>query len=227
MRVLRFLQGLFRRLRAVYWGPNVDSIRRLERAGRFSVGPHTYGRPMVHAYMLSQNSLRIGAYCSIADGVTVMLGGEHAADRVSTYPFKIAWQLPGAGEDGMPVPTGDTVVGSDVWLAMDVWIRSGVQVGDGAILAAGAVVVKDVPPFAVVGGNPAKVIRYRHTEEQREALLAIRWWDWIDSEVLLAADLLAADDTDAFIEYARARIAELGPEKIYRSAASADQNERR
>jgi hypothetical protein len=80
-----------------------------------------------------------------------------------------------------------------------------VHIGDGAVIAAGAVVTKDVPPYAIVAGNPAKVIRYRHTEEQRAALLEIKWWDWTDEEVREAVPLLAGSDIDAFIEYARAR----------------------
>ena len=78
-------------------------------------------------------------------------------------------------------------------------------IGDGAIVATGAVVTKDVPPYAIVGGVPAKVIRYRHTEEQREALLEIRWWDWPREEIVKAVPLLVSPDIDAFIQYARDR----------------------
>ena len=124
-------------------------------------------------------------------------------DRVTTFPLRMRLKLPGAGEDGIPVPTGDTVIGSDVWLTMRTFVRSGVTIGDGAIVASGAVVINDVPPYAIVGGNPAKVIRYRFTPEQIEALLEIRWWDWPDSLVVEATPLLSGTDVDAFIAWAR------------------------
>lgn len=216
MRLLRFLRGLYHRLRAVYWGPDVDSIRQLEREGRLDIGPHTYGRPTVRTHMMSHSRLIIGDYSSLHDTAIIMLGGEHAVDRVSTWPVRILMGLPGAGEDGVPRPTEDTVIGSDVWLTTNTFVRTGVRIGDGAVIAAGAVVVSDVPPFAIVGGNPAKVIRYRFDEAQREALLDLRWWDWRDEEVRLAADLIAGDDVDAFIKYAYARRDEVGDAALYR-----------
>jgi carbonic anhydrase/acetyltransferase-like protein (isoleucine patch superfamily) len=100
------------------------------------------------------------------------------------------------------VPTGDTIVGSDVWTCEECVILSGVTIGDGAIVGAGAVVTKDVPPYAIVGGNPARLIRYRFDERQREALLAIRWWDWPEAEVRAALPALTGGDIDDLIAYA-------------------------
>jgi chloramphenicol O-acetyltransferase type B len=134
---------------------------------------------------------------------TYLLGGQHPTDHVTTYPLRIHLEMEGAGSDGNPALRGDIHVGSDVWTGYGCWILSGVTIGDGAVVATGAVVTKDVPPFAIVGGVPAKVIRYRHTEEQREALLDIRWWDWPLQEIRAAVPLLAATDIDAFIDYAR------------------------
>jgi acetyltransferase-like isoleucine patch superfamily enzyme len=184
-------------------GRDLVVMRKLQRAGRLTMGAGTYGVPEVFTHMLDTTSLHIGNYSSI--GCTFMLGGGHPPDRVTTYPHRIWMGMEGAGEDGFPAPSADTVVGSDVYAGWRSVLLSGVTVGDGAILAAGCLVTKDVPPFAIVGGNPAKLIRYRFTEEQREALLDIRWWDWPEDEVRAAVPLLAGEDIDAFISYARTR----------------------
>jgi acetyltransferase-like isoleucine patch superfamily enzyme len=184
-------------------GKDVAVLRRLQREGRVTFGTATYGLPAISTFTHDRTCLHVGNYSSI--GSNIMLGGQHPSDRITTYPHRIWMGMEGAGEDGFPVPTGDTIVGSDAWLCFDAVILSGVTIGDGAIVAAGAVVTKDVPPYAIVGGNPAKLIRYRFTEEQREALLDIRWWDWPEDEVRAAVPLLAGDDIDAFIAYARTR----------------------
>jgi acetyltransferase-like isoleucine patch superfamily enzyme len=173
------------------------------KAGRMTVGRHSYGIPVIKTYTHDTTKLTIGAYSAVSETSIVMLGGEHAVDRVTTFPLRITLKLPGAGEDGIPVKTGDTVIGNDVWVTQRTFVRSGVTIGDGAIVAAGAVVIKDVPPFAIVGGNPAKVLRYRFTPEQIEALLEIRWWDWPDELVVEATPLLSDTDIDAFIAWAR------------------------
>ena len=155
-----------------------------------------------------QTRLIIGNYSSI--GGNYLLGGQHAIKHVTSFPFRINWRLPGAGEDGNPAVRGDIVIGSDVWVTFGSYILSGVTIGDGAVVATGAVVAKDVPPYAIVGGNPAKVIKYRFTEEQIAALLEIKWWDWPEEEVREAVPYLAHEDVDRFIEYARAKQAGRG-----------------
>jgi acetyltransferase-like isoleucine patch superfamily enzyme len=176
-------------------------MRRLQRIGRVSVGPGTYGLPRVWSDVNGHECLIAGNYCSLNG--TFILGGGHAVDRLTTYPHRINMRLPGAGSDGFPTPTGDTIVGSDVWTGFGSLILSGVTIGDGAIVAGGAVVTKDVPAYAIVGGNPAKVLRYRFDEAQREALLELRWWDWPEEKVREAVPLLAADDIDALIAFGR------------------------
>jgi acetyltransferase-like isoleucine patch superfamily enzyme len=200
---LRWLRFTLFRARDAIIEPNFAQHRRLLKAGRMTIGPHTYGIPIIKTFDHDETKLIIGSYSSLSETAMVMLGGEHAHDRVTTYPLRINWRMEGAGQDGIPVPTGDTVIGSDVWLTMRTFVRSGITIGDGAIIASGAIVTKDVPPYAIVGGNPAKVIRYRHTEEQIKELLDIKWWNWPDELVRDAVPLLSSTDIDGFIAWAR------------------------
>ncbi|WP_264768975.1 DapH/DapD/GlmU-related protein, partial [Klebsiella pneumoniae] len=96
---------------------------------------------------------------------------------------------------------GDVVIGSDCWICTNALILSGVTIGHGAVVAAGAVVTRDVPPFAIVGGNPARQIRWRFEEDIREALLASAWWDWPVDEVKQVARTLCSTDMTAFLRY--------------------------
>lgn len=141
-----------------------------------------YERCVLYHYPFIGDRLVIGRFCALAEGVKfVMNGATHAMGGFSTYPFNIfghGWE---AGFD----PTswerenrGDTVVGNDVWIGMDAVIMPGVTIGDGAIVGSGSVVTKDVPPYAIVGGNPAGVVRRRFDDATVERLLAIGWWNW-------------------------------------------------
>ncbi len=137
-------------------------------------------RNVLYAY--GPERLVIGKYCAIASGTTfLMAGAEHPTMGVSTYPFTMF-----GGEwaertldlvTGMP-SKGDTVVGNDVWFGYRATMMPGVRIGDGAIVAAGAVVTADVPPYTIVGGNPARPIRSRFDDSDVELLLRAAWWDW-------------------------------------------------
>lgn len=192
-------------------GPEKVVFQRLRREGRVTVGHGTYGYPTVRTFVLDDANLIIGKYSSLAHGATFLLGGEHPVDRVTTYPCRIMMGLEGAGHDGFPRPTQNTVVGSDAWVGANALILSGRRIGDGAVVAAGAVVTRDVPPYAIVGGNPARVIRYRHTEEQCAALLQIRWWDWSPDRIREAVPLLAGQDIEAFLNYAKTAAVQVVP----------------
>ena len=126
------------------------------------------------------DKLIIGKFCMIASDVTfIMNGGNHLSDAISTFPFAIFGEDWSNAMEGKEYPTkGDTIVGNDVWIGYGTTIMPGVAIGDGAIIATKSVVTKDVEPYAIVGGNPAKEIRKRFSEEKIKELLEIQWWDW-------------------------------------------------
>jgi acetyltransferase-like isoleucine patch superfamily enzyme len=147
----------------------------------------------------------VGNYTSIAAEATFLVGGEHHPEWVSTFPFRIAYGLPGKCEDGQPGSRGPIRLGHDVWLGRGVTILSGVTIGDGAVVGARSLVVKDVDPYTVVGGVPARTIRKRFADHHVEALLAIRWWDWPEEEILGITDILCSQDIEALLTYAEQR----------------------
>lgn len=179
------------------------SERLRQRYPHHTFGTGTYGSPEVIEYD-ADTHLSVGAYTSIASGVKVMLGGSHRMDWVTSFPFPMMLDELKDVED-CNVSNGDVVIGSDCWLCRDAMILSGVTVGHGAVVAAGAVVCKDVPPYAVVGGNPAKFIKWRFDEQTRERLLASAWWDWPEAEVKAVARTLCSNDIEGLLDYAQAR----------------------
>lgn len=163
----------------------------------FDIGRGTYGRPRIFRYP-HDATLKIGAFCSIAADVGIFLGGNHHPEWVTTFPFGAMWREHDNPEQ--PSSRGDVVIGNDVWIGREAVIMSGVTIGDGAVIGAGAVVAKDVPPYAIAVGNPARVIRHRFPPEIVEKLLQIRWWDWPDERLRRAAGMMQSPDIQGFID---------------------------
>lgn len=174
-----------------------------ERYPDYRIGIGSYGSPQVHDWQ-EGSTLEIGAYCSISKDVHIFLGGQHRTDWISSFPF------PAYVEEAREIADyggtrGDVVIGSDVWLAWGCTILSGVTVGHGAVVAAHAVVSRDVEPYSVVAGNPARHVRWRFEKDEREALLRSAWWTWPEAEVRKISPLLCSDRIDEFLEYAHRR----------------------
>jgi virginiamycin A acetyltransferase len=148
--------------------------------------------------------LVIGRYCALATGVRFILsGGNHPMMGPGTYPFSMFggdWlELTLDLVNGRP-SRGDTVIGNNVWLGYRSTVLPGVRIGDGAIIGAGAVVTRDIPPFAVTAGNPARVVRWRFTPKEIARLLEVAWWDWPVEKVTRHARTILAGSVDALVK---------------------------
>jgi acetyltransferase-like isoleucine patch superfamily enzyme len=166
-------------------------------------GVGTYGTPIVHEFA-NATRLVIGSYSSIADDVHIFLGGNHRIDWISTYPFPT--KIPeAAGIPDYETSRGDVIIGNDVWLGSGCTILSGITVGDGAVVGARSVVTRNVPPYAIVAGNPARLVRWRFDEATRQALSASCWWSWPENEVRQLSRLLSSSQVDEFLAYCSAR----------------------
>lgn len=190
---------LLKRAKKLFGRGEEDSpfTNRHEKYARFSIGDWTYGTPTVLWWDI-ETRLVIGKFCSIADDVTILLGGEHRTDWVTTYPFNKFFE--GAkGTEGHPRSKGNVVIGNDVWIGANTTILSGVTIHDGAVVGAGSLVCKDVQPYAIVAGNPAKQIKLRFAEDTVSELLRIAWWNWPLEKIETVFPLLLSGDIQRFL----------------------------
>ena len=194
----------------LYPNPNIKSVCFIKNAitrTNIIVGDYTYYDDIngaekfedhvTHHYEFIGDKLIIGKFCAIAKGIEfIMNGANHRMCSVSTYPFNImghGWEKCTPTLDDLPLK-GDTAVGNDVWIGQNVTVMPGVKIGDGAIIAANSVVVKDIPPYTIAGGNPCKVIKNRFNEELTDYLLQIKWWDWSAEKIFNNLENLCSGD---------------------------------
>jgi len=161
------------------------------------VDVHNFEKNVLYLFPFSTDKLIIGKFCQIATGVRFLMNGaNHPMDGVSTYPFKVF------GESWNEAPLnvvskGDTVIGNDVWIGNSVTIMQGINIGHGAIIGTNALVTKDVPPYTIVGGNPAQLIRKRFDEEMIAFLLELAWWDWPIDKIATHLNAITTGDLNA------------------------------
>jgi acetyltransferase-like isoleucine patch superfamily enzyme len=155
------------------------------------VGRHTYG-PI---QKVGRGKIQIGNFCSLAGGIQFITWG-HKTDWITTYPLSVLDYWNGGSKiiEGHPVIYNTIVVGHDVWIGQSAIIMGGVTIESGAIIAAGAVVTKDVEAYSIVGGNPAKLIKKRFSDEDIEYLLRLKWWDKTDKEIKRLVPYLCTDN---------------------------------
>ena len=149
------------------------------------------------------DKLIIGKYCSIASGAKFMMSGNqgHRHDWITNYPLDII-EDDAARNKKFPaafLKKGDTIIGNDVWIGYEALIMPGVTIGDGAVIGARAVVTKDVEPYAIVGGNPAKVIKKRFSDKEITILLQAKWWDWPEDKIKLHIKALRSGEVEQLL----------------------------
>lgn len=190
--------------------PQICYIRNTVTNPQIQIGDYTYSddpenskdfeRNVLYLFPFIGDRLIIGRYCAIARGVKfIMNGANHMLSGFSTYPFNIFhndWARVTPLPEQLPYK-GDTVIGNDVWLGYESLVLPGVSIGHGAIVAARSVVSADVPPYAIVGGNPARLVKTRYDEETVARLLRIAWWEWDVARVTRHLEKIVGADIDA------------------------------
>ena len=187
--------------------PQICYIKNTVHNPQIEIGDYTYyddpedsenfERNILYLYPFINDKLIIGKFCAIATGVKfIMNGANHKISGFSTYPFQIfgnGWERVTPRSEEFP-QKGDTVVGHDVWLGYQSMVMPGVRIGSGAIIAAQSLVVKDVEPYTIVGGNPARCLKQRFDQNTIDELLTIAWWDWDREKISRNLEAIVSTD---------------------------------
>ena len=155
---------------------------------------------VLYHYPINHERLVIGKFCSIACGAKFLFNSaNHALGSLSTYTFPLFFEEWGTDVENLTAAwdnRGDIVVGNDVWIGYEAVILAGVTIGDGAVIGARAVVTKDVPPYTIVGGVPARPIRKRFSDENIARLLELKWWDWPEERIAANLEAIQSGEID-------------------------------
>lgn len=158
---------------------------------------YSFEQNVLYLFNFNDEKLRIGKFCQLATGIRfIMNGSNHAMNGISTYPFRVM----GEAWANIPMNTtskGDTVIGNDVWIGNSATIMQGIKIGDGAIIGTNSLVSKDVEPYSIVAGNPARLIRKRFDDETIDFLVKLRWWDWNIEKITEHLPLIVNADLEA------------------------------
>lgn len=199
---------------------NLLQMRKFPR-GNVTIGKHCWGIPYIVNGSL-YDTVKIGNYCSFGRNCVIVPNNGHIPDvkkyeryRISTFPIAAAyggWKK----QYSLPMKRNFVIIGNEVWVGVNAVILPGVKIDNGAIIGAGSVVTHDIPAYAIAAGVPAKIIRYRYTEEQRAKLLEIAWWNWTDKKV--------AENRDYFYKNIDVFIDKFGPKNDSAKLGSAERS---
>jgi virginiamycin A acetyltransferase len=163
------------------------------------IDSENFERNVLYHYPFMNDKLIIGKFCAIARGVKfIMNGANHKIDSITTYPFSLfrnGWEKVIPKIEDLPYK-GDTNIGNDVWIGYEALIMPGIKIGNGSIIAAKSVVVADVEPYSIIGGNPAKQIRKRFSDNVINYLESIKWWDWPIEKITNYLEVLTSNDIE-------------------------------
>ncbi len=190
--------------------PQICFIKNTVSNPNIIIGDYTYyddledsenfERNVLYHFPFIGDKLIIGKFCALATGVKfIMNGANHKISGFSSYPFQIfgnGWEKVTPQQDELP-NKGDTVIGNDVWIGYEAVIMPGIEIGDGAIIASKSVVTKNVLPYTIVGGNPAKEIKKRFADDVIETLLKIAWWNWDIEKISRNLEKIVDGDIEA------------------------------
>ncbi|TOJ89525.1 Vat family streptogramin A O-acetyltransferase [Vibrio parahaemolyticus] len=192
--------------------PQVGYLKNYIKSSNIEVGDYTYyddpdgaenfERNVLYHFPFIGDKLKIGKFCAIAKDVKfIMNGANHNMSGFSTYPFFIfgnGWEI-STPESGELPYKGDTVIGNDVWLGYDSTIMPGITIGDGAIVASKSVVTQDIPAYSIVGGNPAKILKYRFEQNVIDKLLEVAWWNWSAEKITKNLKAITHNELDLLL----------------------------
>ena len=208
-KLLKRLAGLSRQLKSLeteYVQPEATpNVQREQKSRILVTGKYSYGIDNINIRSWGEGAhLFIGGFCSIARNQTIFLGGNHRTDWTTTFPFGHIFNeaFPAGqinGGHGHPATKGHVIIENDVWIGEGCTIMSGIRIGSGSIVAAKSVVTKDVEPYTIIGGNPAKPIKQRFPQHIIQQLLEIRWWDRSDDDINKIVPLLQMPTTEEIL----------------------------